>query len=219
MAKSHGEQSHDGKASAYPPGNPANEQALALPRGRGGARARPLRSEHGPDGYARVAAFVQEHLKSHVALACAYVADADVAEDVVHTVLGRVLERAERFGEGARALAYLRKAVRNEALHVLEQRARTRVLASRWAAEQDGAAAPTQERELHGRRVAAALSAAIERLSPQRRAAYLLVRVQGLSYRQAAEVMGCAWSTVKVHLRDAEAALRKDPTLAELAQM
>jgi RNA polymerase sigma-70 factor (ECF subfamily) len=49
---------------------------------------------------------------------------------------------------------------------------------------------------------------AAEQLSPQQRKAFMLFHYNGLSLKEAAEVMGCAVGTIKAHLNRATAKLR-----------
>ena len=53
------------------------------------------------------------------------------------------------------------------------------------------------------------LKAAIEHLSPQRRRAFELCKMEGLSYQQASETMGISLSTLKDHMAHARESLRE----------
>lgn len=50
---------------------------------------------------------------------------------------------------------------------------------------------------------------AIEKLSPQRRRAFELCKMEGLSYQQASEIMGISLSTLKDHMAHARESLRE----------
>ena len=56
---------------------------------------------------------------------------------------------------------------------------------------------------------AVAANVAVERLAPRCRETFVLVRQHGLTYAQAAEVMGTSEHTVKIQMQRALAALRR----------
>jgi RNA polymerase sigma-70 factor (ECF subfamily) len=49
----------------------------------------------------------------------------------------------------------------------------------------------------------------VQSLSPKQKSAFLLVEIEGYSSREAAEIVGCSDSTLRVHLARAKQSLRK----------
>ncbi|HEX7051841.1 MAG TPA: sigma-70 family RNA polymerase sigma factor [Longimicrobiales bacterium] len=142
-------------------------------------------------------------------LASSYVGSRDIAQDVVHEVFRRLLERLERSSSLRINRSYLRHAVRKEALHWLERR-RIRL---NWRERAAHAAAntlgPSPADELHARTLAVELNAAVDALPPRCRQAFSLVRIENGTYADAARTMGISVKTVSEHLRRAHSLLRE----------
>lgn len=85
-------------------------------------------------------------------------------------------------------------------------------VAERWAHRQTKLAAPSGiepevvEDEYHDHELAAALG----ELSPQQRQAVVLVEGMGMTYREAAELLGCGRSSLQKHLERGLVRLRKN---------
>ena len=139
------------------------------------------------------------------------------AEDAVHDVFLRVWRDREGWAVERSLPAYLLGAVRNRVLDVQRRRGFER----RWFQPLEGRAAssggdappstpdpasladPGAVAELE-----AALRRAVDGLPERCRAAFLLCRTEGLSYAEAAEVLGVSPATVKTQMARALAALR-----------
>ena len=65
------------------------------------------------------------------------------------------------------------------------------------------------EEVLHRRQSSVILNKAIEQLSPQQKKVYELVRVEGCTYKRAAEIMGISPLTVKEYLTDTNKSIRR----------
>ncbi len=65
------------------------------------------------------------------------------------------------------------------------------------------------EEALHRRQSSVILNKAIEQLSPQQKKVYELVRVEGCTYKRAAENMGISPLTVKEYLTDTNKSIRR----------
>lgn len=131
----------------------------------------------------------------------------DVAEDVVHEVFRRVIERADRLVSRLNS-AYLHQAVRNEALHWIERR-RVRLALGMHAQPTMRSIPPSPENELDARTRTHEISRAIDALPQRGRQAFILVHVEGRTYAKAANIMGISPETLKVHLRRSRQVLRK----------
>jgi RNA polymerase sigma-70 factor (ECF subfamily) len=135
--------------------------------------------------------------------------DQPAAEDVVQTVFVELWERRSGFAPVSGVRPYLFSAVRYRA----RDRQRGDRRASRYTdqygidAERDGVDETAQE-QLERAERAETVHAALDGLAPRAREALLLVRDHGLSYREAALVMGVSVNTVKTQLSRAIAILR-----------
>lgn len=155
----------------------------------------------------RLRALFDEHYESLCAHARRYVGSDDAAADVVQEVFARVWER-----RSARALeeierSYLYRAARNEALN-RQERARSRREGRQGPDAPRPAPAPTPEDDFERRRLARKVDEAIEALPPRCREIFLLVRRDGLTYREAAEALDLSTSTVDTQMGRALARLR-----------
>lgn len=132
----------------------------------------------------RLRAFVRRMVGNHGA-----------AEDVVQQAFANLLRRG---GHGAQANAgYITEAVRNLALnHLRDARRRADVELSGLELENIADSAPTPEMIVLYRRELQRLLEAIAALPQRRRQAFVLKRIDGLSYDEIAERMGTSRNTV-----------------------
>jgi RNA polymerase sigma-70 factor, ECF subfamily len=160
---------------------------------------------------------VRTHSLALLRFARAQLQDESDAEDVVHDVFVRLWGDRERMGGDRSVRAYLLAAVRNRVIDKL----RRYKLERRWTQPM-----PSGEEGREGNPVAAipdpvlesdpaslaeldaAIRLAVADLPERGRTAFLLCREEGLSYAEAAEVMGVSTGTVKTHMVRALAALR-----------
>ena len=133
----------------------------------------------------------------------------DEAEDVAQEAFVRIWERRERWTGGS-ARAVLFRIGRNLAL----DRGRRRAVRRRWAEEarQDPAPSPpTPADELAATELRGRVAGAVEALPERRREVFRLVRLQGLTYAEVAEILGVSAQTVanqmSMALRDLRAAV------------
>jgi RNA polymerase sigma-70 factor (ECF subfamily) len=127
------------------------------------------------------------------------------ADDLVQAACERALTRAHQFQEGTRFDSWMFRIVQTIWIDQLRSRD-TR----REEAEEHGVNVGTDE---PGRRVEARLAlqevrTALEELPPEQRAALLLVTVDGLSYKEAAEVADVPVGTIMSRLARARVALQ-----------
>lgn len=125
------------------------------------------------------------------------------ADDLVQVALERALARADQWRPDARLDAWVFGILRNAWLDELRSRGRwQRVLAPEEAGETVGEA--TVERHEQALSVAAAMA----RLPEEQREAVALVLVEGLSYRETADLLQLPIGTVTSRLARARAALQ-----------
>jgi RNA polymerase sigma-70 factor (ECF subfamily) len=130
------------------------------------------------------------------------------AEDVLHGLFVRILQREGPAAPEAHAGPYLHRAAVNLSLDLLRRRARNQPLDRLGPVVPDGQPGPDEE----SRRVELAnrLRAAIARLSPRAAEVFVLRHVEGLSNREVARMLGTSWSVVAVTLHRARRRLREE---------
>jgi RNA polymerase sigma-70 factor (ECF subfamily) len=148
-------------------------------------------------------------------LAWSLLRDAEDARDVSQEAFLRVYRTAGGFRGDARFSTWFYRILVNLCL---DHRRRGRWW-QRLRVRDDGAADPVLERQpaplsdpghtLGRAQVMAQLWAAVDRLSPQQRAAVVLHVQEEMSTSQIAVVLNCSEATVRVHLHRAVGALRK----------
>lgn len=123
----------------------------------------------------------------------------EAAEDAAQEAFVRLWEHRDRWESGsARALVF--RIARNVALD-LQRRADVR---RRWGRDHrydPTCSPPTPEEVLTGRELLLCFHEALESLPPRRREVFELIRLRGLSHREAAEVLEVSYRTVVNHFR------------------
>lgn len=146
-----------------------------------------------------------------VTYVAARVGDIELAKDIAQDAFVHLWEHRRDIDPRRSVAAYLYQVARSRAIDEL----RKRVVRARWLErEQLGTPAAMGDgnplRQLADREVLSILERAITGLPARRREAFTLVHVQGLSYKQAAEVMGSAPQTVANQVAAALAELRRE---------
>jgi RNA polymerase sigma-70 factor, ECF subfamily len=131
------------------------------------------------------------------------------AEDVVQQTLLQIHCARDRFTRGAAVLPWAYAIARRLVIDVSRRRGREDLRANplRGAEEPSGAAAPDEA--LHRKRSEAALRADLLRLPAALRESFDLLKVEGLSVAECAEVLGITRGMVKIRAHRATAALRR----------
>ena len=128
------------------------------------------------------------------------------ADDLVQAACERALARAHQFQEGTRFDSWMFRIV--QTIWIDQLRARdVRKEDSGVAEERLGSDAPV--RRIEARLALAEVRQAVERLPPEQRAVLMLVTVEGLSYKEAAEVAGVPVGTIMSRLARARVALHQ----------
>jgi RNA polymerase sigma-70 factor (ECF subfamily) len=157
-------------------------------------------------------AFTDEVLASVTSLrafAISVTRDADQAEDLVQETLLRAVSKHEQFVDGTNLQAWLFTILRNQFFS--EHRK-----SKREVEDADGSYAATMVSlpDQEDRIMIHDLEAALDKLPEGQREAIMLVGVDGLSYEEAAQSLGCAVGTVKSRVNRARNSLAEFMRLA-----
>jgi RNA polymerase sigma-70 factor (ECF subfamily) len=128
------------------------------------------------------------------------------ADDLVQAACERALAREHQFQEGTRFDSWMFRIV--QTIWIDQLRARdVRKEDAEVAEERLGSDAPV--RRIEARLALAEVRLAVERLPPEQRSVLMLVTVEGLSYKEAAEVAGVPVGTIMSRLARARVALHQ----------
>jgi RNA polymerase sigma-70 factor (ECF subfamily) len=159
------------------------------------------------DREARFAAFVAEHRDRAVGLAWRLLSgDGAAAEDVAQEAFARAYRALGGFREEARLSTWFYRILVNE----VQRHRRWRFLReTRYTALEDDPLDPkpdaTGDPALRAR-----IARALDRLPRGQREAFVLVHLEGMSVREAADITGRAIGTIKSHLHRGLRALRRE---------
>ncbi len=183
------------------------------PLGDAGVVARAERA----DDRAEITALYAKHATSIHRFLCDLLGDAALAADATQETFVRAFRRIDALRDSARATPWLFGVARNVSLELRKARWRSRRV---FAPESDTPSATnapstsaSPEADLLGQEAVRVVSAAMARLSEDRRAVLLLRLDHGLAYEEIAELMGWSLAKVKVEIHRAREVLRA--TLAE----
>jgi RNA polymerase sigma-70 factor, ECF subfamily len=178
-----------------------------------------VREGAGPPADVRAAlsrALVEEGDRLY-ALAFRVTRDPELAKDAVQEAFTSALGHVDTFRGEARLSTWLHRIVYTKSIDLLRRRRREEPLPDEEAAELGAEdlrlghgpswARPPDEL-LRGRETAAALDAALGRLTPLQRAVFELKEAEGRPTPEVAEILGMAEPTVRVHLHRARLKLR-----------
>ncbi|HEU5393284.1 MAG TPA: sigma-70 family RNA polymerase sigma factor [Candidatus Methylomirabilis sp.] len=173
-------------------------------------------------------ALVKRHQAAAFALAYQMVRHREDAQDIAQEAFVRVFRGLRDFQGQAAFKTWLHRIVVNLALDALRRRSRQPAAAYDDTREpgdearEEVGAHPDEDpdRALQAREVGEAIRMALEEVPAPQRAALLLREVEGLSYQEIAEVLGCAVGTVMSRLHYARRRLRERlrPFLEELEE-
>jgi RNA polymerase sigma-70 factor (ECF subfamily) len=155
-----------------------------------------------------LAELLRRHRNAVVGFAAALV-DPDTAEDVAQETFLRVSAHASRWRPLGPVRAYLLHIARNVALNERRrQRNRFSLLGAARSAL-NGRSVPTPGELLDESELRAAILRALDAMPVRRREVFALVRFGGLSYREAATVMGTSEQTAANQMSRAMADVRR----------
>ena len=154
----------------------------------------------------RYAQLVDRYQRAAWALAYRFIGNLDDARDVSQNAFVSVFRHARRFRRRCKFSTWLYRIVVNECKDWLRSRAR-RPLAISLSSGDEGEDAPDVRDPGHGPRDLAAsrelgreLAAAVDQLSDQQRAVFVLHHLHGVSLQDVGDILGCRLGTVKAHL-------------------
>jgi RNA polymerase sigma-70 factor (ECF subfamily) len=130
-------------------------------------------------------------------------------DDVVQTTFMMVISASPHFDGRASARAWLLGLAANAVRRYRRSLRRLMDKLSKWAREPHARMAPSAEEAFRTREAALRAQRAIDRLSHKRRAAFLLVAVEGVTGEQAAAALGIPLATVWTRLHHARRDLRR----------
>lgn len=167
-----------------------------------------------------LARIVRKHHHDFISHAIPLTKDEHLAEDVVQEVYRRALPHEDALElEESAIVTYIKQGIRNEVRHVRRRAKNEQTALEEVSRNPLRSPPPTPAEDQRCRDVQNAVRTAVADLSPRQRAAVTLVRLEGMSYKDAAISMDCAVRTVETHLRLAETSLRQRPSLKKMRDM
>ncbi len=156
------------------------------------------------DGDPLAAATLVRATQSDVWRLCAALGDRDTADDLTQETYARAFAALHRFEGRSSLRTWLLSIARRVCADAVRSRRRRRLTLVRDDADLETLApADTADRVGEG----AAVTDLLARLDPERREAFALTQLLGLSYAEAAEVAGCPVGTIRSRVARARADL------------
>lgn len=151
-------------------------------------------------------ALVGELWAQLVRYAARFFGSAEDAQDIAQEAFVRLWEQRARLDPAHSIRAYLYQIARNLAINETRRRETFGRIAARQV--EPAPRSPTPATDLDEAELRAVVRDAIDALSPRRREAFVLAHLQGLAYKEAAEVMEISPQTVANQISAALADLR-----------
>ncbi|MCP4643216.1 MAG: RNA polymerase sigma factor [bacterium] len=146
------------------------------------------------------------------------VRDPHETEDVVGEVLMRLVRDMDRVREHRNPTAFMLRMCTSAAIDHVRKRNRRGRLLERWWKERPATADAPASGPAERREIREAVLGAVARLPRREGEAILLHAVEGFTYAETAEAMGCRESTVRVLVTRARKRLRESAALARALQ-
>ncbi|MBT3378167.1 MAG: sigma-70 family RNA polymerase sigma factor [Lentisphaerae bacterium] len=147
------------------------------------------------------------HYASVYGLACALLQDHDGARDVLQETFLSVLRNARRYHASGTFRPWLLRICRNRCLTLLETTRNRRRLLDTARTELSAPMYPSAARQVDTGDALRVVQAELHRLPERQREAIVLHAIEGLRYREVAEVLGVPLNTVKTLIRRARLTL------------
>lgn len=135
---------------------------------------------------------------------CAALVDRQSANDLAQDTFVRAIHALTRYRADSSARTWLLAIARHACLDELRSRVRRR---RRDATVVEGLAGRPAEISSHDASEPISVTNLIAQLDPDRRAAFVLTQMLGLSYEEAAQVCGCPFGTIRSRVARARAEL------------
>lgn len=163
-------------------------------------------------------ALFRKHIRQVAGFAASFVGSRARAEEIAQEAFVQVYRARQRYRPQARFATWLYRIVSNLCVSEVRRAEHRGVRVTRGGAddprrETDPDFLPDEstrsgEEDLLAREDMARIRGLVERLPEQQRAAVLLARVEGLSYEEVAQSLGCSVSAVKSLIHRATVSLR-----------
>lgn len=137
------------------------------------------------------------------------VGDDAVAEDLVHEVFLTLPSAVKSFRHGSTLRTFLISIAVNHARHHVRAAGRRRAALARLGEEPTPQAPPTPEDDVSRKRLAMALSRALDGLPVDQRVAFVLCAVEERASSEVAQIVGVPEATVRTRLFHAKKKLRE----------
>lgn len=150
------------------------------------------------------------YIKHYTALlryAFHFVEDIAIAEEIVHQVFLKILEKGEAFVIRSSIKAYLSRAVYHECLNYLKHEKVKREFSDEIIKTGNGLGEPSSQKS-HYNELEKMVSKAINELPEQCRTIFQLSRFEGLKYAEIAKSLGLSVKTVETQMSRALKKLR-----------
>lgn len=165
------------------------------------------------EGKATFETLTRPHVAALWRVALRMTGDRDAADDLTQETCLRAYRGFDRFQEGTNYRAWLFRIMTNLCLDLLRRRARSPLVAVGEEGDPAKGLAPEAERpdaQLIRKRFREELVCAIQNLPPDIRLVVSLALLEGLSYREIAEIAGCPVGTVRSRLSRGRQQLQQD---------
>lgn len=133
--------------------------------------------------------------------------DSDIADEIIQELFLKVWEKREQINISQSFKSYLYTIAENLAYDHFRKVARERKLQDKFRQITTELYTHTEE-DLLSRESKDIIDKAIETLPLQRKTAFVLCKIEGKSYQEAAEIMGVSVSTISNHLVKANVSIR-----------
>jgi RNA polymerase sigma-70 factor (ECF subfamily) len=143
---------------------------------------------------------------------CAHLVDEASANDLAQEAYLRIVRGLPRFRADSSARTWMLSIAHHVCMDDLRSRTRSRRLGARLPVEAAGRAVEPDHSE------SVCLADLLARLSPERRAAFVLSQIFGLSYADVAAILGCAPGTVASRVARARSTLVADVAAGETSK-
>lgn len=127
------------------------------------------------------------------------VKDADIAEEIIQELFTRVWQKREMQGLQENFTGYIYRIGQRLVFDFFRKMKSDRLLQQRFRSLAESAYDPV-EKAVIDKESSRLLQRALEQLSPQQQRVYQLVKVEGCTYKQTAEILGISPLTVKEYL-------------------
>lgn len=151
--------------------------------------------------------FFKEKYRLLCLMACKYVADIEIAEEIVQDVMVKLWEKREQIEIKGALMAYLNTSVKNASLNYIKHKNIVNAFERAETARVEYDSSETEE-EMGDMELETAVLNAISELPPQRQKIFSLSRVDGLKYKEIADKMGLSVKTIEAQMGKALKQLR-----------